>query len=238
MDASEFATQRFREKQLEPPNEDDEDMDMDQDNNEENGDDQDKANESQDESDREEGARNTQDKGNDSDESMFFFWIFKRLGFIKHIFFLQKAAIKKAPDLLHVRRINPIGLGQDLDPNLDLNLDPNLDPNLGPNLGPSRDQNLPRDLVLEVNLNRNLDQPRDPDLDLDQNLGRNLGRNLGQSLVQYLDLDQGLILGPDLVRDRRQGRAQAMLLIVINFFTYKMYYNMQCTFFYDYFLII
>lgn len=66
MDAAEFRMQRFREKQLEPPNEDEEEMDVE--NAEENT--QEQANESQEESDKEEGHGDVQEKrGNESDDN-------------------------------------------------------------------------------------------------------------------------------------------------------------------------
>lgn len=66
MDASEFRMQRFREKQLEPPGEEDEEMETE--NIEENSQEQEQANESQ-ESEREDDKEGNDEKGNESDAS-------------------------------------------------------------------------------------------------------------------------------------------------------------------------
>lgn len=65
MDAAEFRMQRFREKQLEPANEDDEEMEVEPDNNDENTEEQEqeRGNDSQDESERED----TREKANESE---------------------------------------------------------------------------------------------------------------------------------------------------------------------------
>lgn len=63
MDAPEFRMQRFREKQLEPPNEDEEEMEVEPETNEENLEEQERANDSQEESERED----TREKANESE---------------------------------------------------------------------------------------------------------------------------------------------------------------------------